>query len=534
MKEFRFDTFSELYQTCISQLNPAGTALIYKEKKVTTNELIHIVKKYTQCFQEAGIKKGSRVGLSLADCPEILYAFIALSLLGACIVPMHHLLPASNKLSILHMSDAHFIISDINNLGGFRTELQKDGYSCFIITLDKNNESDYSINELIQEVNDGEYPAVTPCADDALLVLSSTGTSGQPKFVEITQRNVVNVVKATKFYMEPIKDFRNGYKILNAFPLAGLCLLVFISLIFLEITIIILDDFSPTRFLSLIEQWEVDVLAATPAYYEAIINLPLITDYKTDSVKRFYSGMDFLPNKRLLKIKECFKNTEIAGIGYGLTETSSVVMVFQAYNEEDYNVPTNCMTPVPEIDNEIEIMNTEGRIAEIGEQGEIIIRGPSVIKEYYKNPLETEKAFRKEGWFYTGDMGCKDEEGRIHILGRIKYIIKRGGRSISPVVIDNYLSKYQGVHTCAVVGVPHTMYGEMIWAFIIKGGDQNITVGNLMKYCRKGLPPYMIPDHISFIDRVPRKPGIGKIDSDELINIALKELKNISGGLNER
>lgn len=534
MEEFSFHTFSELYQTCITQLNPANTILLYKDNKISTNEFINSVKKYVFCFREIGITRGARVGLSLADCPEILYTFIALSQIGACMVPIHHLLPVSNKLSILRMCEAQFFICESSSLAGLRIELKKIGHSYFLVTLDKNEESDYSINEIITGLKDIEYPAIIPDKNDILAILPSTGTSGFPKFVGVSQRNAVNVVKATKYFMEPTEEFKNGYKILNAFPLAAFPILTSSALLFLGITVIILDDFSPTRFLSLIEQWEVDILAATPAYYETIINLPVIINYKTNSVKRIYSGMDFLSNKRIHKIKQYFKNMEIAGIGYGLTETSSVVMVWRACKEKDFYVPTNCMTPIPGIDNEMEIINTDEKTAEIGEQGQIIIRGPNVVKEYYKNPRETEKVFRKDGWFLTGDLGCKDAEGRIHLLGRLKYIIKRGGRAISPVVINNYILKHPGVNTSAVVGVPHSMYGEMIWAFIQKVKDQNITKGDLMKHCREGLPPYMVPDHISFIDRIPQKPGIGKIDREELINIAFKELKKMSGGIDEK
>jgi acyl-CoA synthetase (AMP-forming)/AMP-acid ligase II len=534
MGKFDFTCFSELYKTCISQVKPDHIILIYKDNRVTTEEFITIVKKYARCFSEIGIKKRSRVGLCLPDSPEMIYSFIALSLLSACAVPVHPRLPAAHAFSLLQMCGADFIISDSAGAADFKETLGKNKYSCSLITFEETGAADYSINIMVERITAGdtagEYPEIQPGEDDPLILLSSTGTSGTPKFVEITQRNVVNVIKATAYYMEPVEEFQKGYKTLCAFPLSTSALLTFTALFFLEITTILLDDFSPVRFLSLIEQWKIEVIAATPAYYESIIHLPVIQNYNTDSVKRFYSGMDFLSNKRLLKIKDCFHNTEIAGIGYGLTETSSVVMVWRAFNEKEFYIPTHCMTLIPGIGNEADIITPDGKKAETGEQGEIIIRGPNVVKEYYKNPLETKKAFHKGGWFYTGDMGCRDEKGRIHILGRMKDVIKRGGRSISPVVINNYILKHLGVHSSAVIGVPHSMFGEMIWAFVKKAEDEYITKGDLVRHCREGLPPYMIPDHISFIDAIPKKAGIGKIDNNELLSIALKELKKMTGG----
>ncbi|MBN2441460.1 MAG: AMP-binding protein [Spirochaetales bacterium] len=534
MKDLNFNTFGELYKTCISLLDPSKTILIFNDTSISTSELMEQVEKYTWCFHKIGVRKGTRVAYSLPDCLEIYYITIALSNIGASAIPIHHLVPSAQKSSIIRFFNAQFLISDARQVTDHKREFLKNNVESSIITLEKNEESDYSIAGVIEEYKEEDYPESVLEPDDPLFAIASSGTTGIPKFVEITQRNMVNVVKATRFFMEPVSDFKNDFKILCAFPMSTSSILTLLAELFFRKTTILLDNYSPLRFLSLIEQYKVDALAATPAYYEAIINLPVINNYALDSVKRVYSGMDFLPNKRLQKIKKIFKNLRIAGIGYGLTETSSVIMVWQAFKESDFDIPTNYFTPIPGIGNEIKIIDSRGKSAAVNEEGEVIIKGYNVIKEYYKNQDETKQAFTKDGWLLTGDLGRKDEMGRIQILGRMKYVIKRGGRSVSPVVINNHLLSHNSIYASAVVGIPHDMYGEMIWAFICPEKGRNITTGEIMKYCREGLPPYMIPDHITFIDRLPQKGGVGKIDSEELINIAKKELLTMTGGKNEQ
>jgi len=450
-----------------------------------------------------------------------------LSMLGACIIPIHDLMPISDKLSILKLFDTHIIIIEPEHCKDLKIELNSNEYQCTLGTLQNNHESDFSINERTPEFKAKEYSNIAPQPDDALFALSSSGTSGNPKFVEVTQRNTVNVIKATKYFMEPVDNFKNNWKIMCAFPLSTSALLTLISQIFYGITILLCDDLSPIRFLTLIEQYNIDIIAATPAYYETLINLPAIGRFNLESVKRIYSGMDFLSNKRLQKIRNYFKNAKRAGIGYGLAETSAVIMVWKAGTEEDYYLSTSTMTPIPNIDNEIDIRNSKRESCGIHEQGEIVARGPNVVKGYYRNPNETNKSFENDGWFHTGDLGYRDNEGRIRLLGRLKYIIKRGGRTISPIQIRDHLHKHSAIANNVVVGVPHTMFGEMIWAFIKTEKNRNITEGDVMKYCREGLPPYAIPDYIYFLNEIPKKPGIGKINYEELIKIALHELENV-------
>jgi acyl-CoA synthetase (AMP-forming)/AMP-acid ligase II len=159
-----------------------------------------------------------------------------------------------------------------------------------------------------------------------------------------------------------------------------------------------------------------------------------------------------------------------------------------------------------------------------------------VVRGYLGNPAETENAGGyasfKDGWFRTGDLARNEGNDTITLLGRKKYLIKRGGKSVSPIVVQNELNKIPGVRNSAVVGVPHQLYGEMVWAFIVKQPQADLQLKAIMRHCRAELPNYMIPDQVTFIDEIPKNPGVGKVDFEKLRIMAQQELEQINGGKN--
>jgi long-chain acyl-CoA synthetase len=141
---------------------------------------------------------------------------------------------------------------------------------------------------------------------------------------------------------------------------------------------------------------------------------------------------------------------------------------------------------------------------------------------------ENAESFR-DGWFRTGDLARWLPEGTVELCGRRKYLIKRGGKSVSPVEVGDRVEACPGVRACAVVGVSQPLYGQMIWAFVVPDREHPAQLKDIMKVCRATLPNYMVPDRVSFIDDLPRGSGVGKIDREALIRMASRELETEQG-----
>jgi non-ribosomal peptide synthetase component E (peptide arylation enzyme) len=184
------------------------------------------------------------------------------------------------------------------------------------------------------------------------------------------------------------------------------------------------------------------------------------------------------------------------------------------------------MQLVEDIGNRIDVRDAAGRSVVDGAEGILYVKGPNVVSGYLFNEAETRESF-KGGWFRTGDLVRKEGDGSITLLGRQKYLIKRGGKSVSPVIVQDHISRLAGVRETVVVGVPHPLYGEMTWAYVVPTREGDVGLKTVMKYCRETLANYMVPDQVTFLSEIPKKPGVGKVDIDALVARATKSLTAI-------
>jgi long-chain acyl-CoA synthetase len=198
--------------------------------------------------------------------------------------------------------------------------------------------------------------------------------------------------------------------------------------------------------------------------------------------------------------------------GYGLTETSPLITLMTL---KDANRKRDSIG-IPVRGAEIKIVDEDGSEVPTGEAGEIIVRGPMVMKGYFDQPKETNKVI-KDGWFYTGDLGCFDDEGFIYHLGRSKDIVITGGLNVYPAEVENVLLKHNDVMEAAVIGAPDEKRGEILQAYVVKREGSSVTDKELMKFCREHLADFKVPRELTFIKQIPLL-GVGKVDK-----VALRE-----------
>lgn len=527
-----YTTLNEIYDAVIETTDAEKIALCFNGKKISYGELAKSVDDYSKHLVNLGVKKGSVVGYSLPNCPEVFYLFFALSKLGAPCVPLYQMVPDMGKASIFTKSRVELVVTSSKQFDSLNDAKVKTQSTFRIATIDNCNSAEYSfLPELVRDVSLKGNEASGVSALFPLMITSSSGTTGIPKAIILTHINAVSSVKIAIEMAKPFEQSENeSYSSVIAFPLSTSGILVCCGIMFSGVTLIFSDNMYPQHYLEMISTWKPQAMSAPPAYFEGILNLPGNDSIDTKSIKKIMTGMDFFSPSLLARLKQRFPNISTAVNGYGLMETSTIIMLWKGLDEEALTGATNTFTLVNE-SNEIDVRNQDGVSVGAGEEGELFIKGPSVINGYPNNVQETQSSFI-DGWFKTGDHARKENNKTITLLGRNKYLIKRGGKTVSPVVVQNHINLHQAVLASAVIGVPHPLYGEMIWAFIVNKPTCELSFKEIMKHCRDGLVNYMVPDQITFINEIPKNPGVGKIDMEKLKTIAREELEKISGAVN--
>lgn len=530
MIDKNLDTLDKIYQSFVSNANLDDIIMYYNESQISIKMYIDGVDSYVRHLINLGVKPGEVVGYSMPNCPEIFFLFTAIARVGACAVPLFHMIPDAAKADIFNRSRVQIAVVSSAQYESFKEASKKAGSSYQIVTIDKGSECEYSFESSIDNIDLGKALVNGISPDLPLIIASSSGTTGIPKLVAMSQSNIASEVYAAIDLVTPIdSDCITEYKNSIAFPLSTAAIITVIGMVFVNVPIIFSQDVSPLRFLELMSKWKSQGLSAPPAYFEAILSLPMLDSFDLTNVKVIAGGMDFISPSLVRRMKEKFINVQCFANGYGLIETSNVFMVCKQTIEEGYDKPTGMMRICNGTSNTIEVRDEDGNLVPVGREGELCVRGSNVVKGYLNNPDESKRSF-VDGWFKTGDIVRNEGDGLITLLGRRKYLIKRGGKSVSPIFVQDHLNKIEGVENSGVVGVPHQLYGEMIWAFIVVKNGFGLGLKDIMKYVRKELPNYMVPDQISFIEEIPKNSGVGKVDFEKLKEMALIELSNIYGG----
>jgi len=523
-------TVNDIYKSFIIETPSDKQLLCFNEQTYTKQQFEQQVDSITKHLIQLGVKQGSVVGYSFPNCTEGFAVFIAIARLGACTLPLFHLIPDMHKAGLFAKANAMLVVTTSALFSGLKEQSLKLQANFKIATLDQCPEADYSFAtaDISQVSTDGSILNDTD-PKLPLLIASSSGTTGIPKLVMMSQGNIASEYYISEELSAPLFNKETNLSAI-AFPITTSAIIVCMGTMFAGVTQVFSADVSPVKFLQMISYWKPDFLACPPAYYEALLSIPDSEQFELTSVKRIMVGMDFLTPSLVKRMKDRFVQLEGFSNGYGLIETSNVFMICKLTDEKELlTAPTSRMQVACNA-HQIEVRDENGGIVPFGTEGELYVKGPNIVNGYLNNSEENAYSF-KDGWFKTGDIVRSETEDCVTLLGRKKYLIKRGGKSISPIVVQNYINQLEGVQNSALVGVPHPLYGEMTWAFIVVEPGSGIEFKDVMKHCRSGLVNYMIPDQILFIDEIPKNAGVGKVNYEKLKELANNELKKIEGGL---
>jgi len=482
----------------IARRHPGRKAVVFEGKDISYGALDACAGALARSLRTNGVRRGDRVALYLPNIPAFILAYLAGQKTGAIVVSVNSMFKSEEVKYILNDSGAKVVFTTAELLPNVPRELcpalQKtvicEGLAAGEILLD----------DWLAAGRPGfdSFNTEDMRPGDPAALLYSSGTTGFPKGVTLTHNNVITNIRAAvncsghsrsdrlAIFLPLFHVFAQNY-IMNAGFEAGATLVLF-------------RRFVPDAVLDGIERERVTMFFAVPTIYIALLGAG-VAQRKLASIRYFFSAAATMPQEISRRW------TEIYGPpvheGYGLTECAPCA----AYNHVSKHKFGSVGTAIE--DFEVKIFDEHDRELARGEWGEIVIRGPGVMKEYWGKPEDTARALRA-GWLHSGDIGRMDEEDYIFIVDRVKDMINVSGFKVWPAEVEQVLYRHPAVKEIAVYGIPDPLKGETVKAAIVLKDGASANAQEIIDYCREKLAVYKAPAQIAFVNELP-KSATGKI-----------------------
>jgi long-chain acyl-CoA synthetase len=493
---------------------PDLVALVFFGNEVTFGQMQENIDRMAAALIGLGVVKGDRVALMLPNCPQYVYTYYACMKLGAIVVQMNPLYMPNEVEFILKDSEAKVFVGVDAVFSSFHAVRDKVPVEHVVVTrmlwTEVEGENLWA-DELLQQ-----YPPESPQAEinpkeDVAVFQYTGGTTGFPKAVMLTHFNLsANVTQIKEWLADWIEEKfgggvtqHYGVGILPFFHSYGMTCVMNTGLT-LPSGQVLVPRFDIDVLLELIKQYKPALFPAVPTVYTAIANHPDVDKYNLDAVEICNSGAAPMPVDVMARFEERTGSKMLEG--YGLSESSPVT---HCNPLKGVRKPGSVGFPYP--DTECKIVDLETGLQEmaVGEEGELIIKGPQVMKGYWKRPEETAQTLRN-GWLFTGDIAKMDEDGYFYIVDRKKDMVITGGFNVYPREIDEVLFEHPKVAEVVAAGIPDDYYGEVIKAYVVLREGEEATEQELLDFCKERLAKYKVPRKIEFRQELP-KSAIGKV-----------------------
>ncbi len=474
---------------------------IFEGDQTTYGEMAQRSAALAAGLSQLGVGRGDVVGILSYNCPEFLETVFAANYVGAVAMPINWRLAAPEVRYILEHSGARVLVCDeaLVDLGAAATQGTEAGLVRACISPAPPD--GWTAFGDLHGAPDGVARAAVG-ADDIHRLMYTSGTTGRPKGVMITHANLAwkNMAHMIEF------GFTSADLGLACGPLyhVGALDLTTTSLIAAGATVIIHRSFDAAAVVNELERSRVSTVWLAPAMVNAIMALPDVDRHDLSSVRLIINGGEKMPIPLIERIQRAFPSAWFAD-AYGLTETVSG----DTFLDRDSIVTKLGSVGRPCLYLELDIWDDQGRSMPTGASGEIVMRGPKVFPGYWRDPEATAMAFAG-GWFHTGDIGFRDEDGYLFIVDRLKDMIVSGGENIASSEIERVLYEHEAVLEAAVVGSPDDRWGEVPVAFVVRREGSTVAPEELLEHCRGQLARYKVPKEITFLDALPRNPS-GKV-----------------------
>lgn len=475
---------------------PDHSALIYESEHFTYGWLWEQARRYASVLRANGVRPGDRVAMLLVDTPQFPVVYFGVLAAGAVAVPLNVMSTASEIDHVLTDADARFLVCAASLLARAREAAEPLG--TVLLTVGPGPAGTVDLGKAAQDTAPIDDSAV-PEPDDVAVVFYTSGTTGEPKGVMLTHRNILYNVE--RMVTTPYA-FRSDDVLLGCLPLAHgfgqICGML--TGFRAGICIVMMPRFSASEALALMTRHRCTVFMGVPTMYVRLLDA-VAQGEQVPRLDRVYSGGSALPVKTLEDVRSAFGCPVYEG--YGMTETSCSV----AYHYPGLTFRSGTVgVPITGITVGIAQPNADRiDLLPVGEVGEIVVRGPSVMAGYLGRPDVTAEVLI-DGWFLTGDLGRLDDDGYLSVVGRKKDLILRGGYNVHPREIEEVLVGHPAVAQVAVIGVPHPVLGEEVWAIVVPARPEDVTSGSdeeIIEWGRQRLAAYKYPRRVEFTDALP-------------------------------
>ncbi len=522
----------------IAEKYPDNVAFDFMGKSTTYKELVANIEKCAKALKTIGVRENDKITIAMPNCPQAIYLFYAVNLVGG-IANMIHPLSAEKEIEFyLNESESVTAITLDQFYHKFERVRQNTKVVNIIIASIKDAlstpiKAGYMLTSgrKIEKIPDdapvirwNEFMKLSKCcfykykverkSDDAAVILYSGGTTGTTKGIVLTNKNFnalgQQVIAANNM-------FEVGDKMLAAMPNfhgfgLGVCIHTMLSQ---GGRCILVPRFTPKTYAKDLVKNRCNFIAGVPTLYEALLRLPDMEGKDLSCLKGVFSGGDSL-SVELKKKFDKFLSEHNAKIkvreGYGTTETVTACCLTPSHMAKEGSIGL----PFPDTFIKIVEPGTDKELP-YGEEGEILLSGPTVMREYMNHPAETAETLRTHNdghtWVYTGDLGLMDEQGFVYFKGRAKRMIVTSGYNVYPAQLENILDSHELVQMSCVIGVPDSLKMQKIKAFVklAPGGvADDKTKEILMSYCRENIAKYAMPYDIEFKEDMP-KTLVGKV-----------------------
>ena len=494
---------------------PEKTAVIHKDKRFTYLEIEKKANTLANWLLDAGIKRGDRVAILLRNSVEYIHAYYGALKAGAVVVPMNTGVGSKDLGRMFDNFTPRFLISEVYFLP-IIGELIEIGACLFhriaLAGLDQDqvlpdNMTAVSFHSIYKDYPDTR-PEITLIDKDISSIIYTSGSTGTPKGVTLTHLNLVTNTRSILSYLKLTSKDR-VMAVLPFYYVYGKTLL---NIHFAVSGSIIIDNrFAfPNAVLKKMIEEKATGFSGVPSTFSILLNHSAIAKMNFPSLRYMTQAGGNMPPDVKRRLMDIFPDKQIF-IMYGATEASARL----GYLEPDL-LETHMASIGKAIPNvELSIFDETGKELGPGEEGEIAARGTNIMQGYWNAPEETAEVL-KNGWYFTGDLGTKDEDGFFYVTGRKKDMIKTGIHKVSAKEIEEILYEYSGIQEAAVVGVADDVLGEAVKAFVVfKGEGGKEDVEDIRLFCRKKLDMHKVPKEIVFIKTMPKNES-GKILKQQL------------------
>jgi long-chain acyl-CoA synthetase len=479
-------------------------ALAFEGRRITNMDQHRAASRVAHALVRLGVQPGDRVVVMLPNCPQVMQSYGGILRVGAVIVPVIFLLGEAEVAHIVADSEAKVVITSSDMLGKIEKQIGVLPNLRHVLLVDGGGQGGLRSFEEETGGESDRFEAAPRDDGDLAVILYTSGTTGTPKGVALSHANLESNARAAASLFELDRErwsvgvlplsHSYGLTVMNAGHILGS-------------RSALLRWFNPDDVLKTIQEFRAEAMSGVPTMFVYLLNYPGASAYDTSTMRVWGSGAAPLPVEVVEPFERRFGGKLLEG--YGLTEASPVVATHRLSGVRKLG---SVGQPIPGVT--VSIRDDDDRALSADEVGEVCVQGPNVMVGYYRNPEETAKTIRG-GWLRTGDMGRLDADNYLYIVERKKDLIIRGGFNIYPRDVEEVLYAFPAVAEAAVIGLPDTLMGEEVVAFVVLKPGQRATADEMAGFCQTRLAKYKCPKEIRFVDALPKSP-VGKILRKEL------------------